>query len=379
MQALREDPRIKRIGYIGTKRGLEARIIPRYGFIEFFAIRARGFERRPSFKNFLTVFELAVGLLQTPFVLWRFRPRLIIGMGGYASFPALFWGVLLGIKTVIHEQNYFPGLVNRLMAPWVNKVLLAHEATSRFLKANVVAVVGVPVRREILEAQKNYESLGLDPQKKTLLVIGGSNGSQALTRHVLACSRELRDVQILLITGGNRKRSYVDKLARSHGTAKRPSMLTCQRANVQTEGCPANVIAKEYIDDMGDALACADLVICRAGASTLAELLALGKPAIVVPWAGAAENHQHWNARSLLNQSRYRILEEAQLKQHRLVGAIKELLADVSGQCSQSDTAFLMRNSTCLFLKEVEPFLGNVNTLARSHGTTSGRATTSTC
>ncbi len=314
---------------------MEQRIIPRYSFIEFFAIRARGFERRLSFENFLAAFELTVGLLQTLFILRRFRPRLIIGMGGYASFPALFWGVLFGIKTVIHEQNYFPGLVNRLMAPRVNKVLLAHEETARFLEAKVTAVVGVPARREILEAQRDYGRFGLDPQKKTLLVIGGSNGSQTLTRHVLACSRELKDAQILLITG-----------------PQQPNSLTVQQSN-----SPANVIAKEYIDDMGTALACADLVICRAGASTLAELLALGKPAIVVPWAGAAENHQHWNAKSLLRQPRYRVLEEAQLEQQGLGGAIKELLAEVNGQCSQSDTAFLMRNSTRLFLKEVEPFL----------------------
>lgn len=343
MQALREDPRIKRIGYIGTKRGLEARIIPRYGFIEFFAIRARGFERRFSFKNVLTVFELALGLLQTLFVLWRFRPNLIIGMGGYASFPALLWGVLFGIRTVIHEQNRFPGLVNRVMAPWADKALLAHGETARFLKAKAVTVVGIPVRREILEAQKHYERFGLDQKKKTLLVIGGSRGSQTLSRHILACSWELRDFQILLITGSQ---------------------------EIKECTLPPNVIVKRYIDDMGSALACADLVICRAGASTLAELLALEKPAIVVPWKEAAENHQHWNAKALLNHSRYRVIEEAQLEQHRLVGAIKELLADVNGQCGRSDAAFLMRNSTHLFLKEVEPFLEDVSTLASWHGHT---------
>jgi len=328
MQALREDPRVSRIGYIGTKRGLEARIIPRYGFIEFFPIRARGFERRLSFKNFLAALELDVGLLQTLFIFWRFRPSLIIGMGGYASFPALLWGVLLGIKTVLHEQNYLPGLVNRVMAPWANKVLLAQEETARFLKFKSKAVVGVPVRREILEARKHYEHFGLDPQKKTLLVMGGSKGSQTLTRHMLALSDELKDAQILLITGGQ---------------------------ELDEPALPSNFIAKAYIDDIGSALACADLVICRAGASTLAELLALEKPAILVPWAGAAENHQLWNARSLLNP-RYRVIEEARLEKHILLGAIKELL-NVNGQCNQSDAALLMRNSTRLFLKEVEPLL----------------------
>lgn len=188
-------------------------------------------------------------------------------------------------------------------------------------------MVGIPIRREILEAQKRHERFGLDPHKKTLLVMGGSNGSQTLTHHMLASSCELKDVQILLITGSQ---------------ACDESML------------PANVIVREYIDGIGSALACADLVICRAGASTLAELLALEKPAIVVPWPGAAENHQHWNARSLLNQKRYRVLEEAQLEQQSLAGAIKELLANANGHGGQSDAVLLMRNSTRLFLKEVE-------------------------
>ena len=340
MQALHQDPRVTHIGYIGTKRGLEARIIPRYSFIEFFAIRMRGFERRFSFKNFLAVFELAVGLLQTLFILWRFRPHLIIGMGGYASFPALFWSSLFGIKAVIHEQNYFPGLVNRVMAPWVNKVLLAHGETARFLKAKAVAVVGVPIRKEILEARKNYERFGLDPHKKTLLVMGGSNGSQTLTQHILACSPQLQAAQILLITGSQ---------------------------EIHARALPSSVSVERYIDDIGSALACADLVICRAGASTLAELLALEKPAIVVPWAGAAENHQHWNARALLTERSYRVIAEAQLDPQSLVKAIRQLLADSNGKRSESDATCLMRNSTRLFLKEVESLLQNVSTLTGWH------------
>jgi UDP-N-acetylglucosamine--N-acetylmuramyl-(pentapeptide) pyrophosphoryl-undecaprenol N-acetylglucosamine transferase len=299
-----------RLVYVGSRYGLEMTVVPRYPWVEFYPICVRGIARpgqRPWWMLWalVAIAQLPVALAQALWVILKVRPRVIIGFGGYGAFAPLLWGVLFRIPIFLHEQNVVPGVVTRLFAPWAKRVFLTYPQTARWLRAHYVVVTGLPIRSEILYAHADHARFGLDPQKKTVLVFGGSRGSQLLTEVALQAHRLLREAQFLIITGSN-----------SSTTAG--------------EG----VILVPYIHEMGTALATADLVICRAGAATLAELAALEKPAIVVPWAGAANDHQMSNAKSLAHLG-VSIIPESELTPQRLVQEIQTRLRQTSsGQAS---------------------------------------------
>lgn len=327
------------IGYIGTRRGLEADVISRYEWIEFFPIRSRGFARGLSSWcvrwNLTAAAELLVGLFQSLFIICRFKPHLIIGTGGHCSFSPLMWGVILGIPTMIHEANVTPGLANRLLAPWVDRVLLAHKETKRYLKCKV-KVVGTPLRGEITKAigakreerDKFLSEIGLCPQKATVLVFGGSRGSEAITKGILDHKELLDGIQVLLIVG---------------------------KGNSVNSGREGNIVIKNYLDHMGKALAACDIVVCRGGAVTLAEIAALGKPAIVIPWSGASGSHQEWNARLLERWGGCVMLPEEKLQGPLLAKLIVELLeGDYLQRMSKNSRNKGIRDGLDKTLREVE-------------------------
>lgn len=308
MEGLRRHPTlsVQEIAYVGTKRGLENRIIPEHHWIKFFKIRTRGFDRKNLLRCLLASFELPIGLIQTLFILLKFKPQVIIGVGGYAAFPPLLWGIFLRIPTVIHEQNIKPGLVNRSLARWVTRVCVTYPETARYLKrAKSIRVTGLPVRPSLFETRPNYSRFGLEQDRATLFVVGGSRGSEFLTRTVLDAYPKLNGTQVLLITG---PQSY---------PAGEPSHRGSGRGRL---------VQIPYVEDMGAALAVADLVICRAGATTLAELAAVGKPAILVPWPGAAENHQYENARALAESGGCLLAPESELNADKLAELVSQLL-----------------------------------------------------
>jgi UDP-N-acetylglucosamine--N-acetylmuramyl-(pentapeptide) pyrophosphoryl-undecaprenol N-acetylglucosamine transferase len=293
------------IAYIGTQRGLEARIIPQHSWIKFLPIRARGLDRKHIGRLFMALFELPVGFLQSLYFVLRFRPQAIIGVGGYAAFPPLWWGSMFGIPTVIHEQNIKPGLTNRILACWASKVCLTHQETKKYfakLRSEKISVTGLPVRPSLASAQPDHAQFGLEKNKPTLFVVGGSRGSEFLTQIVLEAFPKLKDAQVILVTG-------------SQSAASEVPFPDPERRLVKVS----------YIEDMGSALAVADLVVCRAGATTLAELAAVGKPAILVPWPGAAENHQYENARALAESGGCLLAEESGLNAHKLATMVSEL------------------------------------------------------
>jgi len=342
MEELRSHTKVEQIGYIGTKRGLEAKVIPRYSWIRFFKIRGRGFARNFSFRNIIAFVEFLLGMVQTFFIILRFRPGLIIGTGGYVSFPPLFLGMLLRRKTIIHEQNLRPGFANRLLAPWVDLVLLSYAETAKFLSAKRMVVTGNPVRREILESatlasqMAAKRSFGLDPRKRTVLVFGGSKGAERINKAIIEGREFLGDVNVLLIAGQDKAQEL-----RRHLNHK-----------------SSNIVIKEYIDRMGEALALADLVVCRAGATTLAEITALGKPAILIPWSGAAEGHQELNARLLEQASATKVLPEEKLDGRSLAKKIAEFLRDEQAleRMGQAAKRLGVSEATAKVLREVEAF-----------------------
>ncbi len=312
----REDPTV-RIAYAGTRRGIEARLLPSYPYVRFFPIHGRGLVRGGWLGNVSAFLQLLLGFLEALVIYVRFRPRIVIGMGSYSSFAPVFLGAVLGrllpIRTLIHEQNAVPGLANRILSRFVDAVLVSFQRTrSDFPRARRVVVTGTPVRAEFFRARRTedvYRRFGLDPNRRTVLVFGGSLGSARLVDGILRAKEELGDrMQVLLVLGG--------------ATDEDPIRCELDRVGIQ------NIVVRRYIERMGEAFAIADLVVARAGATTIAEIAACGKPAILVPWGGAADGHQWENARLLEAEEGCTVADEDAIVDGGLVDLIRRLVSD---------------------------------------------------
>ena len=310
------------LAYVGTRRGIEARILPSYPWISFFPIHVRGLQRGNVIQNLYAISLLVVSFVEMLIVILRFRPQIVIGMGGYASFPAVFLASLLGkivpIRTVIHEQNAVAGLTNRILARFVDKVLISYPQTKDQLAvARNIVVTGNPIRSEFLLAKRTraaYECFGLSPEKRTVLVFGGSNGSLALTNAIRKARSEIathKDMQILLVTGGSIDTSVIESELAEAGIT--------------------NIVVRNYIERMAEAFAIADLIVSRAGATTLAEITSCGKPAVLVPWGGATDGHQWENARVLNDEQACTIVGENNILDRRLTRLIEQMVKDEQG------------------------------------------------
>ena len=335
-----------RLAYIGTRHGIEGRILPSYPWIRFFPIHARGLERGNFWQNLYAIALLSLAFLETFIAIVRFRPQIIIGMGGYASFPVVLLGSLLGrvipVRTVIHEQNAIAGLTNRILAPFVDKVLVSYsQSKASFPRARRIAVTGNPIRKEFLLAKRTaeaYQRFDLDPDKQTVLVFGGSHGSAALTTAIIRAKGSIaksESMQVLLVTG----KSGEERAIREE----------FNRAGVH------NIVVRQYIERMGEAFAVADLVVSRAGATTLAEITSCGKPALLVPWGGAAGGHQWENARVLREEKACALVNEADILEHGLAELICQMVGDREALTRMAHNSMRMgkRQATTLILGEI--------------------------
>jgi len=311
--------------------------------VEFFAIEAMGFERRLSLRAGRALFVNGVGLLQALRIIREFRPRVILGTGGYSSFAPLLGGAALGIPTLIHEGNLRPGWVNRLLAPLVDGVLLGFPDTARQLNANRTVVTGVPLRSSVRAArsvtpQEAKRLFGLDPQRPVLLVLGGSLGARALYEPLIRARGKFqrRGIQLLILAGRETERL---------------------RAQLRGED-PEDVVILEHTPKVGLAMRAADLAVSRAGASTLAELLALGVPSVVVPWPGAADGHQEANARWLARRGACCLLPQEELER-TLLREVLGLLEDGErlAQLSRKSAQLARPEAHHHVMKEVEFYL----------------------
>ncbi|BCV20886.1 undecaprenyldiphospho-muramoylpentapeptide beta-N-acetylglucosaminyltransferase [Moorella sp. Hama-1] len=312
LQAARPDIELL---YIGTARGLEADVVPRSG-LPLVTINVRGLDRRRVWKNIPALVKTARGLGEAWLRVQRFHPDAVVGTGGYVSGPVCLAAALQGIPVILHEQNAFPGVTNRLLAVLARTVCLTFpEAASRFPRRTRLVTTGLPVRPEILQADRENcrRELGLQPGQLLILAAGGSQGARSLNEALLPLIKDLAgrpDVSLLQVTG---RRDYDD-----------------YRQQVQARGIDldksGNITIKPYIYNMEQALAAADLVIGRAGASFLAEILARGLPSILIPFPYATANHQEYNARALARQGAAKVILDRELKTGRLYRSVMELL-----------------------------------------------------
>ena len=350
VQGLRQNMPDVRVAYVGTRRGVEARAVRQTPWVQFLPIHARGLDRDERGGSFRTAAWTAVSIVESAFLLARLCPRVVVGVGGYSSFApvllASLAGRILPVRTAIHEQNAVPGLANRWLSRFVDVVFVSYPvAASAFPRARRVVVTGNPVREEFLRERRSdaaYREFGLDPRRRTILVFGGSNGSSEFVEQILAAKAELArrdDLQVLLVTGGARSDEEVRRELADAGAT--------------------NVKVVTYIDRMATAFAIADLVVARAGATTLAEITTCGKPAVLVPWRGAAEDHQWENARVLERAEACRLADVSQAPQGALVDQVVHLVRDDAALLRLAGNARRLgqRQASSLILGEIESLM----------------------
>ena len=303
--------------FVGTKEKMEARLVPDAGF-DFTTIKISGFQRRITikniFRNICTIFNLIISYFQVNKLLKSFQPDVVVGFGGYVSGPVLRAAAKKGIKTVIHEQNAFPGMANKALAKIVDKTLISVPEAGKLMQCkNPPILTGLPVRAEILNADRATarKKLGIPENTPLIFSTGGSLGAKAVNEAMYGVISAMKNDNVHFIHGcGKSGIAMIDRL-------KNDGIIPSE-----------NIDVREYVYDMADCLAAADIVVSRAGASSIAELQALGKASILIPSPFVAENHQYHNAMALVNQSAALIIEEKNLTADALTKQIRDLLAN---------------------------------------------------
>lgn len=296
--------------YVGTAEGPEASVVPRAG-LTFQSVPSRKLSRRPTPGNLVAVGVSLWGVARAVGLLRAWRPDVVLGTGGYASAGVMFAAALLRIPSVVHEANVVPGRVNRLLAALCTRIAVTYEPSLKFFPAGKAVVTGLPVRPELQNADPAWaiREYGLDPKVPTLVVSGGSGGARTLNEAVVAALPELSKRRLQVV----------------HQTGKTQIERVLEAAGSQAGGWYRPV---PYVDEMPSLLAAAALILCRAGSSTLAEVTALGLPAIAVPYPHAVADHQTSNAEALVQAGAGVLVRDAELDGRRLVAEVAALLDD---------------------------------------------------
>ena len=314
---IRENYPNAEILFVGTADRMEAQLVPAAGY-DFKTIEIQGFSRELNFEglkhNIKTVNLLFKSEGQAKKIIEDFKPDVVIGFGGYVSGPVLSVAARMGIPTAVHEQNAFPGVTNKNLAKKVDVVMLTAPEAEKLLKPkNPCVVTGLPIRGEIISANKEFARAEMKLDSRPLILsMGGSLGARAINEAV----------KYLILHRFEKKDCYY-----LHATGKAgASMIDDIGKDVDLNANP-QIMLREYINDMDRCLAAADLVVCRAGASSLSEIQALGKPSILVPYPYAAENHQYYNAKTMSDRDAAILIEEKDFTGERLLSEVEKLFS----------------------------------------------------
>ncbi len=294
--------------FVGTNRGLEARVVPQNGFV-FEAITSRGLKGMGVLKLLLGLLTLPWSFIEALRLVWKYRPDIVIGVGGYSSGPVVMAAWLLRVPTAVQEQNALPGLTNRLLGRFVKSVFVSFDETQRLFGTGKAHVLGNPIRRALLD---NFLKPSTVHEKFTVLIFGGSLGARGLNTRVV-------DALAFLAV-------EKDSMRLVHQTGK--ADLETVKQGYEGKGFDAEV--REFIDDMSTAYLGSDLVVCRAGATTIAELTTCKKASILVPFPFATDDHQAVNAKALVDAGAALMFREGELTGEKLATAILELKRDTS-------------------------------------------------
>ena len=316
----RRDPRLV-VQWVGARGKIEQRVSANAG-VAFRSLRVRPWPRSNSAKKLWIALVLAFAVIRSAVLLLRFRPDVVLGVGGYVSVPLVWTAQRMGVLTVLHEQNKRMGLANQLLARRADRVFLSYEGTQGAFEPERARLVGNPVRNEFLRPPQREQAcaeFGLDPNRCVVLVCGGSQGAQSINEAVAAMLPAVQpnEFQLLWMTGQN---GVAD--ARKHA-----------------EGAPILVHVRAFINEMAAACSAADLIIARAGASMTAEIAALGKPSVLVPYPHAAEGHQEENARAFETARAAKVILDRDLTGEVLLAKIRSLFNDPAALDAMSHAA----------------------------------------
>jgi UDP-N-acetylglucosamine--N-acetylmuramyl-(pentapeptide) pyrophosphoryl-undecaprenol N-acetylglucosamine transferase len=324
--------------FIGAEGKMEMEKVPAAGY-EIKGLKIAGFQRKLTLSNFLLPFKIIGSLMKARSIVKEFKPQVIVGVGGYASGPALKAATMMKVPGVLQEQNSFPGKTNKILAKSVSKICVAYDGLDQFFPKEKIVLTGNPVRREMVtidgKKEEGIKHYRLDPNKKTVLIIGGSLGAKTLNESVTGKLKEIADSDAQLIW--------------QCGKLYYPGL-----EDIEQE-LPVNVKMVQFIDRMDLAYAAADVVVSRAGAISVSELCLIGKPVILIPSPNVAEDHQTKNAMALVNKDAAVLIKDIEAR-GVLIPEVISLLSDSvkCGELSANIKSLAKPNATSDIVNTIE-------------------------
>lgn len=278
--AITEQERETEILFVGTKNHMEWRVVPQTGY-RIVNVWISGFHRRFTLRNLLFPVKLLVSIVQSYRIISAFKPHVMVSCGGYVAGPVGWVAAKRGIEVMIQEQNSFPGVTNRILARYASRIFTAFKGAERYLPVAKIRLTGNPTRKSLnkLNKQEGLKAFGFEAHKPVLMIMGGSGGARSINEAVMANLDALKNLQIIWQCGSRYYKEY--------STA------------IDLEKYP-NLRLVDYIDQMPEAYAAADLVVTRAGAGSCSELMITGKPSVLIPSPNVAGDHQTRNAQSMV-------------------------------------------------------------------------------
>ena len=301
-----------KILFVGADNRMEMQRVPDAGY-EIVGLPIAGFDRKNLFKNFKVLWLIFKSQLMAKRVIKKFAPHAAVGVGGYASGPTLKMAASMGIPTLIQEQNSYAGVTNKILAKNADMICVAYDGMERFFPKEKIMLTGNPVRKSLIEMRTNrneaIKKIGLDENKKCVLIVGGSLGARSINEAVLAnieTIRENGDIQFIWQTG----KLYFEEM----------------KERCAAIGKPANLTVTDFVSDMAAALGAADLVVSRAGAGSISEFALLGKAVILVPSPNVSEDHQTKNAMALVEKGAAIHIPDSKAKEELVKVAVETVL-----------------------------------------------------
>ena len=309
--------------FVGAEGRMEMQRVPDAGY-RIIGLPVAGFDRQHLWRNFSVILKLLRSQWKARKIIKEFRPQVAVGVGGYASGPTLKTAGMMGIPTLIQEQNSYAGVTNKLLAQKADRICVAYEGMEKFFPSEKILLTGNPVRQSLLDNQITRETaasaFGFNPNLKTVLVLGGSLGARTINQTLaagLALMKAHPEVQFIWQTG----KIYIDQVKAAI------TAFTGEAVRNARVGSIANLYVTDFIKNMNNTYTLADLVISRAGAGSISEFCLLGKPVILVPSPNVAEDHQTKNALALVNKDAALYVKDAEA-QEKLLDTALETVAD---------------------------------------------------
>ena len=306
--AIRRKHPTAKILFVGANNRMEMQRVPDAGY-DIVGLPIAGFDRKNLFRNIKVLWLILKSQRMAKKIIKDFAPQVAVGVGGYASGPTLKMAASMNIPTLIQEQNSYAGVTNKILAKKAKMICVAYDNMSRFFPHEKIKLTGNPVRKSLIDMRSNHieakERMGLDTDKKCVLIVGGSLGARSINESIMAHIELIRnnpDIQFVWQTG----KLYFEEM----------------KTRVAQAGAPANLTVTDFVTNMADALSAADLVVSRAGAGSISEFALLGKAVILVPSPNVSEDHQTKNAMALVDKGAAIYVADAKAKDELVAKAI---------------------------------------------------------